>query len=551
MAETKETEKATWNSIKKLLNEAQIILQESKQDLEECFDLQEKQKVIQPSEENKDRLNIEESTPNFFSPLSSPSEQISVKIENAEEVLTSKQERSMSKFSVSTSSEADFLLTSEEVFGKPKTSLSTFLTSTLSTKKLSPLEAKLLIQERAVQRLETQMKNEKKLTEKKMKNHKNFISKRGWLIKVPQGKGCFVVSKRYFFVLSGKMLLYFKNGPSRRPKGTYDLTGCKKAQAFDSQGTFFLSLVIQFREPDGTYTKNISLVTPDKEKAVDWLKAIKNNISVALNKSEKDDSEKENFDVDMFVGIDVTLETKVRKNYYDILNVPPSVGFSALKKQYRKLAMELHPDKSKGTKEYEKKKESFAEISKAFSVLADKQKRKNYDLTQNVILALRLGVIVNIFHVDQVPHFSIEDSDDESQETNLTESSSAKVEDLDASINYTETEEILYVDEELKWLFWQKKEHGTVLAPGYGGIELRYVQKIFKGEEYDSKELNGELDGQCIVLHGTRIGQKDVVLRLNSKEQRRELLVGLRNIRIESSMLFKQTFDKMVAKGLS
>jgi len=63
--------------------------------------------------------------------------------------------------------------------------------------------------------------------------------------------------------------------------------------------------------------------------------------------------------------------------YYNILNITPSATENEIKKAYRKLAMKWHPDKNKDNqKEAEK---MFKEISEAYDVLSDPQKRKLYD----------------------------------------------------------------------------------------------------------------------------------------------------------------------------
>lgn len=65
------------------------------------------------------------------------------------------------------------------------------------------------------------------------------------------------------------------------------------------------------------------------------------------------------------------------KNYYDVLWVSKSATQEDIKKAYRKLAMKYHPDKNKWDLESEKK---FKEISEAYWILSDEQKRKNYDM---------------------------------------------------------------------------------------------------------------------------------------------------------------------------
>jgi len=64
------------------------------------------------------------------------------------------------------------------------------------------------------------------------------------------------------------------------------------------------------------------------------------------------------------------------KDYYQILGVSKSASADELKKAYRKLAMKYHPDKNKGDKSAEEK---FKEISHAYDILSDEQKRAAYD----------------------------------------------------------------------------------------------------------------------------------------------------------------------------
>ena len=65
------------------------------------------------------------------------------------------------------------------------------------------------------------------------------------------------------------------------------------------------------------------------------------------------------------------------KDYYKILGVEKTATEEAIKKAYRKLAMQYHPDRNKENKEAEKK---FKEIGEAYGVLSDKEKRKQYDM---------------------------------------------------------------------------------------------------------------------------------------------------------------------------
>ena len=64
------------------------------------------------------------------------------------------------------------------------------------------------------------------------------------------------------------------------------------------------------------------------------------------------------------------------KDYYEVLGVDRAASEDEIKKAYRKLAVKYHPDKNPGDKEAEEK---FKEISGAFEVLKDRDKRRKYD----------------------------------------------------------------------------------------------------------------------------------------------------------------------------
>ena len=64
------------------------------------------------------------------------------------------------------------------------------------------------------------------------------------------------------------------------------------------------------------------------------------------------------------------------KDYYQMLGVPKNAPTAEVKKAYRKLAQKLHPDANPGDKDAE---ERFKEISAAYDVLGDPEKRKSYD----------------------------------------------------------------------------------------------------------------------------------------------------------------------------
>ena len=66
-----------------------------------------------------------------------------------------------------------------------------------------------------------------------------------------------------------------------------------------------------------------------------------------------------------------------KRDYYEVLGLKKSASRDDIKKAYRKLARKYHPDVNPGDKKAE---ERFKEISEAYEVLSDPEKRKKYDL---------------------------------------------------------------------------------------------------------------------------------------------------------------------------
>jgi len=64
------------------------------------------------------------------------------------------------------------------------------------------------------------------------------------------------------------------------------------------------------------------------------------------------------------------------KDYYEIMGLTPEATGEEIKKTYRKLAMQYHPDRNLGDPECE---ERLKEMNEAYQVLGDEQKRRHYD----------------------------------------------------------------------------------------------------------------------------------------------------------------------------
>ncbi len=65
-----------------------------------------------------------------------------------------------------------------------------------------------------------------------------------------------------------------------------------------------------------------------------------------------------------------------KRDYYEVLGLSKTATETDIKKAYRKLAVEYHPDRNQGSKESEEK---FKEIAEAYGVLSDPEKRQRYD----------------------------------------------------------------------------------------------------------------------------------------------------------------------------
>ena len=79
-----------------------------------------------------------------------------------------------------------------------------------------------------------------------------------------------------------------------------------------------------------------------------------------------------------------------QRDYYDVLGVQRNADAEAIRKAYRQLARELHPDVNESPDAATR----FAELQEAYAVLSDAEKRKSYDRFGRAGVGVGVGVAV-------------------------------------------------------------------------------------------------------------------------------------------------------------
>lgn len=352
----------------------------------------------------------------------------------------------------------------------------------------------------------------------------SMITKGGYIKKLPSTKKSFARSHMRWFRLEGSILLYCTTHTSDIPRRMLKLLGaqCKKYKG-KTKAIYELHVLPAFHpyHHHQGIPRALKMSFDDEQEFNEWSDAIVNNINCSLEQEKLRQYEKKMLQKGESrrtsrIGEDITqMPEELPKTYYEVLGVPQDAKPIQIKKTYYTLAKNFHPDKNPDIDT-----DAFAEISYAYNILVDSELRANYDLCETVKAAFRLGVL-------------------------------AKKYELDGSSQVM----AFFLDRSYEDIFWQEESKGSVLRPGYSRVEMRYVYRIYAGEDDDEFDYPPDTVRECCLLmqmspHAKSIGYKPIRIELDTEQARDDMLDGLRILRCGASMLFQQNLDEMKEKGL-
>lgn len=73
------------------------------------------------------------------------------------------------------------------------------------------------------------------------------------------------------------------------------------------------------------------------------------------------------------------MESNTFRDLYEVLELPPDASFKDIKQRFRKLSLELHPDKNRGSPDIEKIEKKYELVTLAYSILSVPETRREYD----------------------------------------------------------------------------------------------------------------------------------------------------------------------------
>lgn len=197
-------------------------------------------------------------------------------------------------------------------------------------------------------------------------------------------------------------------------------------------------------------------------------------------------------------------------DYYSILELNKNASDAEIKKAYRRLALQYHPDKNSGNKEAEEK---FKKIAEAYSVLGDSEKRKKYDNVPKQ----------NSFNFDEfINNFSSQNFRDGANRTRHSQNRQAGMqpatEYLDIVSSHSISLEEALIGKSLEFSFSRKKIKYSNVAGGIIGFTKEDEEKEIK-IQFNLKKI-GFLIKREENRYSTRVriakmGHEDVHQRTN------------------------------------
>ncbi|KAI3512109.1 hypothetical protein L1887_19306 [Cichorium endivia] len=115
----------------------------------------------------------------------------------------------------------------------------------------------------------------------------------------------------------------------------------------------------------------------------DWEGAVA-DVKIAAERSPKDMSIRQTL-----MKAEKALKMSQRKDWYKILGVSKTASLSEIKRAYKKLALQWHPDKNVDNREEAENK--FREIAAAYEILGDEEKRTKYDSGEDIEEGMNMG----------------------------------------------------------------------------------------------------------------------------------------------------------------
>ncbi|GBG28931.1 DnaJ family protein [Hondaea fermentalgiana] len=431
------------------------------------------------------------------------------------------------------------ILRKQQQARSPKASTS----STLSTETISSKPVFSSMRSSRMTRMQSQ---------KPQPKERSMLSLQGYMYKSPPESKRFSRWRNRLFVLAGPILSYIKSGHTSRMillKGAKAELVELRASKLSKKGPY--EIRVQCENAKRVYR----LRQRSRAKALEWFVAILNNIRVAdeqqdatvLERKRRERAAARNRSSGWQhelepsrVGEDIALVPEQGEDinaHYKALDLEPTSSGAVIKKRYRELAREYHPDKNKAGTDVTR----FTVIANAFETLSDKESRKSYDLCERIKSLLRKGIVLTMHEANEVPY-----------------------------------QVVMFADAEFRNLYWQDPYDGSVLAEGYNYVELRFVEAVLAGShlKYQRKvEFLDNLltrvdpfvcppgkDDYCLSLVGARLGctlgLKEpnmtycINLQCSSKQAREDLVDGLRTLRCRFSERFKQQLEKIDEENL-